>query len=243
MMKNKNSLISNLKSIFLAVLIALIIRSFFAEPYNIPSGSMKPNLLVGDFIFVSKWSYGFSKHSLPFSIPLIPGKIFSKLPERGEVVVFKTPEDNRTDYIKRVIGLPGDRIQIIDGKIIINDNLILRKKLKDFIDTDKNSSIKRIRKYKEYFFNKEIEVLDIMDQGIVDNTNLYVVPEGHFFVMGDNRDNSQDSRFTNIVGYIPIENLIGKAQFIFFSLENSRFLELWKWPKAIRTKRLFMQIK
>ena len=243
MMKNKNSLISNLKSIFLAVLIALIIRSFFAEPYNIPSGSMKPNLLVGDFIFVSKWSYGFSKHSLPFSIPLIPGKIFSKLPKRGEVVVFKTPEDNRTDYIKRVIGLPGDRIQIIDGKIIINDNLILRKKLKDFIDTDKNSSIKRIRKYKEYFFNKEIEVLDITDQGIVDNTNLYVVPEGHFFVMGDNRDNSQDSRFTNIVGYIPIENLIGKAQFIFFSLENSRFLELWKWPKAIRTKRLFMQIK
>ena len=243
MIKNKNSLISNLKSIFLAVFIALIIRSFFAEPFNIPSGSMKPNLLVGDFIFVSKWSYGFSKHSLPFSIPLIPGKIFSKLPERGEVVVFKTPEDNRTDYIKRVIGLPGDRIQIIDGKIIINDNLILRKKLKDFIDTDKNSSIKRIRKYKEYFFNKEIEVLDITDQGIVGNTNLYVVPEGHFFVMGDNRDNSQDCRFINIVGYIPIENLIGKAQFIFFSLENSRFLELWKWPKAIRTKRLFMQIK
>jgi len=242
-MKNKNNFISNLKSISLAVLIALIIRSFFAEPFNIPSGSMKPNLLVGDFIFVSKWSYGFSKHSLPFSIPLIPGKIFSKLPERGDVVVFKTPQDNRTDYIKRVIGLPGDRIQIIDGKIIINDNVILRKKLHDFIDTDKNSSIKRIRRYKEYFFNKEIEVLDIMDQGIVDNTNLYVVPEGHFFVMGDNRDNSQDSRFINVVGYIPIENLVGKAQFIFFSLENSRFLELWKWPKAIRTQRLFMQIK
>ena len=240
---NKNSLISNLKSISFAVFIALIIRSFFAEPFNIQSGSMKPNLLVGDFIFVSKWSYGFSKHSLPFSIPLIPKKIFSKLPQRGDVVVFKTPEDNRTDYIKRVIGLPGDRIQIINGKIIINDNLILRKKLNDFIDTDKNSSIKRIRKYKEYFFDKEIEVLDIMDHGIVDNTRIYIVPKGHFFVMGDNRDNSQDSRFINIVGYIPIENLIGKAQFIFFSLENSRFLELWKWPKAIRTKRLFMQIQ
>ena len=127
MMKNKNSLISNLKSISLAVFIALIIRSFFVEPFNIPSGSMKPNLLVGDFIFVSKWSYGFSKHSLPFSIPLIPGKIFSKYPQRGDVVVFKTPEDNRTDYIKRVIGLPGDRIQIMGGKIIINDNLIYTK--------------------------------------------------------------------------------------------------------------------
>ena len=147
MKKYKNSLISNLKSISLAVLIALIIRSCIAEPFNIPSGSMKPNLLVGDFIFVSKWSYGFSKHSLPFSIPLIPKKIFSKFPQRGDVVVFKTPENNRTDYIKRVIGLPGDRIQIIDGKIIINDNLILRKRLNDFIDTDKNSSIKRIRKY------------------------------------------------------------------------------------------------
>ena len=238
---NKNSLISNLKSIFLAVLIALIIRSFFAEPFNIPSGSMKPNLLVGDFIFVSKWSYGFSKHSLPFSIPLIPGKIFSKLPERGEVVVFKTPEDNRTDYIKRVIGLPGDRIQIIDGKIIINDNLIIRKKLKDFIDTDKNSSIKRIRKYKEYFFDKEIEVLDIMDQGIVDNTKLYIVPGGHFFVMGDNRDNSQDSRFS-MPGFIPIENLVGKAWFVFFSLENSRFYQIWKWPKSIRYARIMKKI-
>jgi len=243
MEKNKNSLISNLKSISLAVLIALIIRSFFAEPFNIPSGSMKPNLLVGDFIFVSKWSYGFSKHSLPFSIPLIPKKIFSKLPQRGDVVVFKTPEDNRTDYIKRVIGLPGDRIQIIDGAIIINNKIILRKRLNDFIDTDKNTSIKRIRKYKEYFFGKEIEVLDLSDQGIVDNTTIYIVPEDHFFVMGDNRDNSQDSRFTNVVGYIPIENLIGKAQFIFFSLENSRFLEFWKWPKAIRTNRLFMKIQ
>jgi len=242
-MKNKNSLISNIKSIFLAILIALIIRSFFAEPFNIPSGSMKPNLLVGDFIFVSKWNYGYSKHSFPFSIPLFSGKIFSKIPNRGDVVVFKTPEDNKTDYIKRVIGLPGDRIKIQDGNIIINNNLILRKKLNDFIDNDNNSNIKRVRKYKEYFFEKEIEILDIMDQGIVDNTNLYIVPEGHFFVMGDNRDNSQDSRFTNIVGYIPFENLVGKAQFIFFSLENSRFLQIWKWPKAIRKDRIFLKIK
>ena len=242
MIKNKSSLISNLKSISLAVLIALIIRSFFAEPFNIPSGSMKPNLLVGDFIFVSKWSYGFSKHSLPFSIPLIPGKIFSKLPERGEVVVFKTPEDNRTDYIKRVIGLPGDRIQIIEGKIIINDNLILRKKLNDFIDTDKNSSIKRIRKYKEYFFDKEIEVLDLYDNGIntADNTELFLVEEDKVFVMGDNRDNSADSR---MIGQIPIKNLVGKAQYIFFSLENARFFEIWKWPRAIRFDRILKPIQ
>ena len=122
-MKNKNSFFSNIKSILLAIFIALLIRSFIAEPFNIPSGSMKPNLLIGDFIFVSKWSYGYSKHSLPFSIPIIPGKILSKMPERGDVVVFKTPTDNRTDYIKRVIGLPNDKIQIVNGQIIINDKL------------------------------------------------------------------------------------------------------------------------
>ena len=242
-MKNKNSFISNIKSIILAIFIALVIRSFFAEPFNIPSGSMKPNLLVGDFIFVSKWSYGYSKHSLPFSLPIIPNKIFNNMPKRGDVVVFKTPQDNRTDYIKRVIGLPGDKIKIINGEIQINNNLILRKKNEDFIDIDSKGFKKRIRKYQEYFFDKHIEVLDIKDNGIVDNTDLYIVPEGHFFVMGDNRDNSQDSRFKNVVGYIPIVNLVGKAQFIFFSLENSRFIEIWKWPKAIRFDRLFKSIK
>ncbi len=242
-MKNKNKFLSNLKSILIAIFIALLIRSFIFEPFNIPSGSMKPNLLVGDFIFVSKWSYGYSKHSLPFSIPLIPGKIFSKSPERGDIVVFKTPENNRTDYIKRVIGLPGDEIKIIDGKIIINNSEIFRKKTNDFIDNDNNISDKRVRKYKEFFFNNEFEILDLTDNGMVDNTQLYKVPDRHFFVMGDNRDNSQDSRFINSVGYIPFENLVGKAQFIFFSLENSRFLEFWKWPYAIRYERISKKIK
>ena len=239
----KSSLLSNLKSIFIAIFIALLIRSFIFEPFNIPSGSMKPNLLVGDFIFVSKYSYGFSKHSLPFSIPLIPGKIFSNTPERGDVVVFKTPENNRTDYIKRVIGLPGDKIEIKNGIIFINGSEILRKKLNDFIDTDNKTSNKRVRMYNEYFFNKEINILDITDNGIVDNTQLFNVPENHFFVMGDNRDNSQDSRFISTVGFIPYENLVGKAQFIFFSLENARFLQIWKWPNSIRYERIFQKIQ
>ena len=241
-MRNKgNSILSNLKSVSFAVLIALLIRSFIAEPFNIPSGSMKPNLLVGDFIFVTKWSYGYSKHSLPFSIPLIPKKIFPKIPNRGDVAVFKTPEDNRTDYIKRVIGLPGDKIKITNGEIFLNEIKVYRKKLNDFIDNDKNVFIKRIRKYEEYHDKFTIKVLDIMDDGIADNTELFIVPDGYFFVMGDNRDNSQDSRFKT-VGFIPLENLVGKARFIFFSLENSRFLEIWKWPKAIRGKRIFKKI-
>ena len=239
----KNSFFGNLKSILIAIFIALVIRSFIFEPFNIPSGSMKPNLLVGDFIFVSKYSYGFSKHSLPFSIPLIPGKIFSNTPERGDVVVFKTPQNNRTDYIKRVIGLPGDKIEIKNGIIFINGSEILRKKLNDFIDTDNKTSNKRVRMYNEYFFNKEINILDITDNGIADNTQLFNVPENHFFVMGDNRDNSQDSRFLSTVGFIPYENLVGKAQFIFFSLENARFLQIWKWPNSIRYERIFQKIQ
>ena len=242
-MKIIYSLIDNLKSIILAIFIALIIRSFIAEPFNIPSGSMKPNLLIGDFIFVSKWSYGYSKHSLPFSIPLIPNKIFSQYPERGDVVVFKTPYDNRTDYIKRVIGLPGDKIKIVNGSIIINDNIIMKKNIEDFNDFDKMGIQYKIRQYKEYFFDLEVNILDIMDKGLVDNTVLYTVPDNHFFVMGDNRDNSQDSRFLNKVGYIPMENLVGKAQFIFFSLQNSRFYQLWKWPKSIRYNRIMKKIK
>ena len=148
MKTNNNTFFGNLKSVLLAVFIALLIRSFIAEPFNIPSGSMKPNLLIGDFIFVSKWSYGYSRHSLPFSLGWSDKKLFSKMPKRGDVVVFKTPEDNRTDYIKRVIGLPGDKLRIKNGQIILNDKKIFRKRTDDFIDNDNNVSLKRNRKYR-----------------------------------------------------------------------------------------------
>ena len=249
-MKSKKKFFNNIFSISIAVIFAILIRTFLFEPFNIPSGSMKPNLLVGDFIFVSKYSYGYSRHSFPFSLNDPNGKIFSKkffskIPKRGDVVVFKTPQNNRTDYIKRVIGLPGDKIKIINGEILINDTKIYRKKIKPFIDRQDDEIIidnGRRRQYLEYFFDKEIKILDILDYTFSDNTIEFKVPDDNFFVMGDNRDNSQDSRFSQ-VGFIPFENLVGKAQFIFFSLENSRFLEIWKWPKSIRYERIFQKIK
>tara|TARA_B100001057_G_scaffold468106_1_gene526941 strand:- start:32 stop:781 length:750 start_codon:yes stop_codon:yes gene_type:complete len=249
-MKFKNKFLNNIFSIFIAIFVAIMIRSFLFEPFNIPSGSMKPNLLVGDFIFVSKYSYGYSRHSFPFSLgdsngKFFSGKYFQNQPKRGDVVVFKTPENNRTDYIKRVIGLPGDNIRMIDGQIIINDSKIYKKKIKEFIDTDSNQLIinnGRRRQYIEYFFDKEVKVIDLFDNTFSDNTNVFKVPDNKYFVMGDNRDNSQDSRFSS-VGFIPYDNIIGKAQFIFFSLENSRFLQIWKWPKSIRYNRIFKKIQ
>ena len=166
MKTNNNSFFGNIKSILIAIFIALLIRSLIAEPFNIPSGSMKPNLLRGDFIFVSKWSYGYSRHSFPFSLGWSDKKIFSRIPDRGDVVVFKTPEDNRTDYIKRVIGLPGDKIRIKNGHIIINNEKILRKRTDDFIDNDDSVSVKRNRKYIEYFesFQKQPDGTTIKDE-------------------------------------------------------------------------------
>ncbi len=248
-MKSKKKTYNNIVSIVVAVFIAILIRSTLFEPFNIPSGSMKPNLLVGDFIFVSKYSYGYSRHSFPFSLgdhsgKIFSGKIFSKTPKRGDVVVFKPPRNNK-NYIKRVIGLPGDRVKVIDGQLFVNDTKIFKKKIKEFIDNDIkeiNKNNGRRRQYVEYFFNQEIKVLDIYDNSQKDNTSEYKVPENMLFVMGDNRDNSVDSRFDE-VGFIPFENIIGKAQFIFFSLENSRFLEIWKWPSSIRYNRIFNKIK
>jgi len=236
------STIESLKTIFIAIIIALLIRSFIFEPFNIPSGSMKPNLLVGDYLFVTKWSYGYSKHSLPFSLPIIKGRIFYNEPKRGDIAVFKTPEDNRTDYIKRIIGLPGDEIIVINGIVFLNNKALPKIQIGNFKEKNSRGQTIEIIQFKEILMKKNYNTLDLLVNGIADNTNTFKVPSDHFFVMGDNRDNSQDSRFKNI-GFIPKSNLVGKARIIFFSLENSRFFELWKWPNAIRYSRIFSKIK
>jgi len=240
-MQKKNKKFESLKTIFLAILLALIIRSFIIEPFNIPSGSMKPTLLIGDYLFVKKWAYGYSKHSLPFSIPLINKRVFYSEPKRGDIAVFKTPSDNKTDYIKRIIGLPGDEIRIKNGVVFLNNDPINKIQVNDFIDYDKLNREISYEQFKEKISNKSFRVIEMNAKGIGDNTPLYIVPENNFFVLGDNRDNSQDSRFSN-VGYIPKENLVGKAWIVFFSLKNSYFFEVWKWPKSIRYNRIFSKI-
>ena len=231
------------RTLVYAVAIALAVRTFLFEPFNIPSGSMKPTLLVGDYLFVSKFAYGYSKHSLPFSLPLFEGRIWEELPERGDVAVFKLPSDNRTDYIKRIIGLPGDKLQVRDGLLYLNGEPASRVRLEDFYDDDGTSNGPLVRYRETLRGGPTYTVLDIMSHGSLDNTRVYEVPAGHVFAMGDNRDNSLDSRVDN-VGYIPIENLIGRAEIIFFSTNGeARLWEIWNWPVAIRFLRLFRLIE
>src|SRR5215831_16394784 len=202
--------------VFHALIIALVIRTFLFQPFNIPSGSMKATLLVGDYLFVSKYSYGYSHYSIPLSPPLFSGRIFGSEPQRGDVVVFRLPKDDSTDYIKRVIGLPGDRIQMKDGVLYINGTAVKKERVEDFVD-DENGE--RVRRFRETLPNGVVyETLDLQDNGFLDNTQEYLVPAGHYFMMGDNRDNSTDSRVLAAVGYVPFENLVGKAQIIFFSI-------------------------
>jgi len=241
-----------IKTLVYAVLIALVIRTLAFEPFNIPSGSMIPTLLVGDYLFVSKYSYGYSRHSLPLSLPLIPGRIFMSPPERGDVAVFKLPRDGSTDYIKRIIGLPGDRIQVRRGRLYVNDQLVPR------MPAGTEAVVKRemtragfvaevpthVPRYVETLpGGVKHYILEESDDYPLDNTGVFTVPENHFFAMGDNRDDSQDSRVLSEVGYIPAENLVGRAEFIFFSHNSSAHLwEIWKWPGAIRWSRLFKSI-
>jgi len=231
------------RTLVYAIVIALFVRTFAYEPFNIPSGSMKPTLLVGDYLFVSKFAYGYSKYSLPLSLPLIDGRIFGSLPERGDVAVFKLPTDNKTDYIKRIVGLPGDRLQVIDGVLHINGEAVQLDRIGQFVD-EMNGRQMAVPLYAETLPSNEQPhlVLDLSEHGRLDNTAVFAVPEGHVFAMGDNRDNSLDSR-TDAVGFIPVENLIGRAEILMFSVNGfARIWEPWKWPWAIRYDRLFNRI-
>src|SRR3954467_10580928 len=233
-----------LRVIFHALIIALVIRTVLFQPFNIPSGSMKATLLVGDYLFVSKYSYGYSHFSLPFSPPIFNGRIFASPPERGDVVVFRLPKDTSTDYIKRVIGLPGDQIQVIDGVVSINGTPVKHERAPDFIETEEGAVNTPVKRWKDTLPNGvSFYTLDLVDNGFADNTQVYTVPAGHYFMMGDNRDNSTDSRF-NQVGMVPFENIVGKAQMIFFSVyEGERAWQFWRWPVAVRWDRLFSIVR
>jgi signal peptidase I len=243
--RKAGSLTDNIKTFVYAILIALAIRTVAFEPFNIPSGSMIPTLLVGDYLFVSKYSYGYSRYSLPLGLPLIPGRILVTPPQRGDVAVFKLPRDNATDYIKRIIGLPGDRIQMREGRLYINDQLVPRDEPTEYDYADTNGSLVKTRHYIETLPNGvRHPIIELSDQGPLDDTPVYTVPPGHYFCMGDNRDNSLDSRVLSGVGYVPLENFVGRAEFIFFSTDGSAALwEIWKWPAAIRYGRLFEAVR
>jgi signal peptidase I len=233
-------LLDNVKTLVYAGLIAIGIRTFVIEPFNIPSGSMIPTLLVGDYLFVEKYSYGYSRYSFPFSPPLFSGRIFGSTPRRGDVAVFALPRDPSIDYIKRIVGLPGDTIQVIHSRLFIDGHECPRRYDGMYMETDQGPPIE-VRRYIETLPNGvRHSILQESNNGPLDNTGIYKVPPGFVFAMGDNRDNSEDSRVLSAVGYIPIENLVGKAEFIFFSV-NAQYpwWEFWEWPFEIRWGRLF----
>ncbi len=227
-----------------AILLSIVFRTFAYEPFNIPSSSMVPTLLVGDYLFVSKTSYGYSRYSLPFGLPLIPGRIYFTPPERGDVAVFKLPRDNETDYIKRIIGLPGDRIQVTDGRLHINGEVVERKRIGEYVMRNKRGDFRSMPLYIETLpGGRSHRIIEMSDGAQMDNTEEYLVPEGHYFAMGDNRDNSMDSRVQAGVGFVPEVNLVGRAERLFFSQDGSaKVWQFWKWPFAIRYGRLFQEI-
>ncbi len=241
----KKKIIENIKTLFYALIIALIIRSFLFQPFYIPSSSMEPNLLIGDRLFVSKYTYGYSKHSLPFSPSFFENRIFDKTPERGDVIVFKTPADNRTDYIKRLIGLPGDKIQIINNNLHLNGNKIEKRKISNVMNINCGDENINVTFFQETLPNGRTYTAVYRSEGSMVNSDLYVVPQNHYFFMGDNRDCSRDSRYLSSVGYVNFENLVGEAKIIFFSndIKNGAFIKFWKWNKSLRTERFFKKIE
>ena len=240
----KKIILENLKTIFYALIIAILIRSLLLQPFYIPSSSMEPSLLVGDRLFVSKFSYGYSKHSFPFSLAPIKNRILFSEPERGDIIVFKTPADNRTDYIKRLIGLPGDKIQFIDGNLYLNNIEILKSKIEYKSKIYCGKSIVDTHIFKEQLFNKKEYLTTYYKNGSYQNSDEFLVPKDHYFFLGDNRDCSKDSRFLTSVGYVHKDNLVGKAQFIFFStnIKEGSVFKFWNWKKIIRIERFFKKI-
>ena len=234
----------NIKTLFYALIIAVIIRSLFIQPFYIPSSSMEPTLLVGDRLFVTKYSYGYSKHSFPFSPPILNKRIMFSSPKRGDVIVFKTPADNRTDYIKRLIGLPGDRIQFIDANLYLNNSEILKSKILNKAKIYCGNRSIDVFKFEEKLANgKKFHTVYLKDY-TYQNSDVFTVPKDHYFFLGDNRDCSKDSRFLSSVGYVHKDNLVGKAQFIFFSSDFriANIFSFWKWHKTIRFDRFFKKI-
>ena len=241
---DKNFFSENIKTLFYALIIAVVIRSLFIQPFYIPSSSMEPTLLVGDRLFVTKYSYGYSKHSFPFSPPILKNRIMFNTPKRGDVIVFKTPADNRTDYIKRLIGLPGDKIQFIDSKLYLNNIKILRSKILNKSKIYCGNRTIKVDKFKEQLPNgKSFNTVYLKDY-TYQNSDVFTVPENHYFFLGDNRDCSKDSRYLLSVGYVHKDNLVGKAQFIFFSSDKKigNMFAFWKWHKSIRFNRTFDRI-
>ena len=233
-----------LKTVFWAVLIAVGVRTVAYEPFQIPSASMYPTLMVGDYLFVSKMAYGYSKFSAPFSLPLFEGRIFNgDAPVRGDVIVFRLPTNTSIDYIKRLIGMPGDTIQMRQGRLYINGVIVPRKRVEDYLKPDGNGGMHRYLQYDETLPNGVVHrILEENDAQRLDNTDVYTVPEGHFFMMGDNRDNSADSRVLRSVGYVPEQNLIGRAEVLFFSTEGAAW-KFWRWPLDVRGSRLLQEVK
>ena len=288
----------NLKTLTGALIIAILIRSLLFQPFYIPSSSMEPTLLVGDRIFVSKYTYGYSKHSFPFSPPILNKRIMFSSPKRGDVIVFKTPADNRTDYIKRLIGLPGDTIQFINGEIYLNNNQIFKNRIFEkspargdivvfktpydnrtdyikrliglpgdtiqFIDgniyINNNQVLTTLINNKEVLYcgsqkinvstfveklpNNKSYVVSYRNDASYQNSDKYIVPDNHYFFLGDNRDCSKDSRFLSDVGYVHKDNLVGKAQILFFSTKSREgsIFQIWKWPNIIRYERFFKKL-
>jgi signal peptidase I len=238
-----------IKIVVQALALAMIVRVFFYQPFNIPSGSMKSTLLVGDYLFVSKLSYGYSRYSFPLGLDLFRNRIFAGEPKRGDVAVFKLPRDNATDYIKRIVGLPGDELQMRSGTLYINGSAVPKVAAGHFVTREDDGIPRRIAMFEETLPNGvKYKVLDSEANGPFDNTGVFKVPAGHYFMMGDNRDNSTDSRAQWGVGYVPYENLIGRAEIIFFSGafdEPGAFslLTPWRWPWDIRWNRFFNLVR